>query len=144
MEWWGEWVRESAVFEVHSSNLLSLKASHVVGTCWSEGNSQPTLPGSQEQESGDVPDIGQGPQMLCHSGQARDKGMSETYAQKARRSHDKGQAWHGWHGTCGYMSVMTRSTSGSDPSPSCTQPGPTPRCFSPDVSRDAMHHMTQP
>ena len=39
---------------------------------------------------------------------------------------------------------MTRSTSGSDPSLSCAQPGPTPGCFSLVVSRDAMHHVTRP
>ena len=44
------------------------------------------------------------------------------------------------HGT----GVMTRSASGSDLSPSRTQPGPTPGCFSPVVSRDVMHHVTQP
>ena len=39
---------------------------------------------------------------------------------------------------------MTQSASGSDPSPSRTQPGPTPRCFSPVTLCDVMHHMTQP
>ena len=41
---------------------------------------------------------------------------------------------------------MTQSTSGSDLSPSQHRaaPGPTPRCFSPVVSRDAMRHMTRP
>ena len=39
--------------------------------------------------------------------------------------------------------VMTRSALGSDPSPSCAQPGPTPGCFSQVTSRDAMHHVTR-
>ena len=39
--------------------------------------------------------------------------------------------------------VMTRSALGSDPSPSHTQPGLTPGCFSTDASCDAMHHVTQ-
>ena len=40
--------------------------------------------------------------------------------------------------------VMTRSTSRSDPSPSRAQSGPTPGCFSPDASCDAMRHVTRP
>ena len=39
---------------------------------------------------------------------------------------------------------MTRSASGSDPSPSHAQPVRPPRCFSPVASHDAMHHVTWP
>ena len=39
---------------------------------------------------------------------------------------------------------MTRSTLGSDLSPSCAQPSLTPRCFSPVASCNVMHHVTRP
>ena len=43
-----------------------------------------------------------------------------------------------------FESVMTQSALGSDPSLSRTQPGPTPGCFSPVMSRDTMHYVTWP
>ena len=55
---------------------------------------------------------------------------------------DKYHAEWSVHASCmdhgRYKSVMTRSASGSDPSPSHAQPSPTPGCFSPapDASRD--------
>ena len=57
----------------------------------------------QEQESGDAPDVGQGPQTLCHSRQVRDEGVSEAHAWRVRHSRDKGRVQCGWHGMHAYM-----------------------------------------